>query len=157
MKKQLNQVAKIQGFRQFLLARISGLTTAQLNEIPPGYNNNIIWNITHLTSALQSLCYVRAGLPIAIDERYFTPFLPGTKPERVMDEPEIELVKTMFITSVDKLQADMEQQLFQTYSPSERIAAIYGVEVNTIEDALDFVLYHEGFHTGYVLALKHRL
>jgi hypothetical protein len=79
LEKQLNQLTKIKNFRLFILQQIAGLTTAQLNEIPAGYNNNVIWHIAHLTSAAQSLCYVRAGLPIAIEDNYFTPFLPGTR------------------------------------------------------------------------------
>ena len=155
MEKQLNQLTKIKNFRQFLLGQIAGLTTAQLNQIPPGYHNNVIWHIAHLTSAAQSLCYVRAGQPIAIEEKYFTPFLPGTRPERLIDAAEVEIIKRLFNSSIDTLQTDVERGLFTAYSPSERIASVYGVEVATIEDALDFVLYHEGFHTGYVIALKH--
>ena len=42
MEKQLNQLAKIRNFRRFLLDQIASLTTAQLNKIPAGYNNNVI-------------------------------------------------------------------------------------------------------------------
>ena len=104
---------------------------------------------------MQSLCYVRAGQPIAIEEKCFTPFLPGTRPERLIDAAEVELIKHLFSSAIDILQADIERGIFTAYSPSERIASVYGVEVVTIEDALDFVLYHEGFHAGYVIALKH--
>ena len=155
MEKQLNQLTKIRNFRRFLLGQIASLTTTQLNKIPAGYNNNVIWHIAHLTSAVQSLCYVRAGQPIAIEEKYFTPFLPGTRPEQLIDTAEVEIIKRLFSSSIDTLQVDIERGLFTAYSPSERIASVYGVAVATIEDALDFVLYHEGFHTGYIIAIKH--
>ncbi|MGI4834352.1 MAG: DinB family protein [Janthinobacterium lividum] len=155
MEKQLNQLTKIKNLRLFLLQQVAGLTTAQLNQVPAGYSNNVIWHLAHLTSAAQAICYLRAGLPSTIEEKYLTPFLPGTRPERVIDDAEVEVIKTLFIHSIDTLRVDFERGLFTTYAPSERIAAIYGVEVATIADALDFVLYHEGFHSGYIVALKH--
>lgn len=150
-----NKLEKIKNFRRFLLNQIDGLTPEQLNKIPEGYNNNIIWNVAHLIAATQSLCYVRAGLPVTVDDRYVSPFMPGTKPARFIDEPEIDVIKALSIASIDRLQVDVEEELFINYSPSTVIPKIYGVDVNTIHDAIDFLLYHEGFHTGYVRSLKH--
>lgn len=150
-----HKIETIKKFRHFLLRQIDGLTPEQLNIIPNGYNNNIIWNVAHLIAATQSLCYVRAGLPITVDGRYVTPFMPGTKPERLLEQPEIDRIKELSITSLDQLQVDVDQHLFTNYSPSTVIPKIYGVDVNTIDDAIDFLLYHEGFHSGYVRSLKH--
>ena len=155
MEKQLNQLTKIKHLRQFLLQQVGGLTTAQLNAIPPGYHNNIIWHLAHLNSAVQAICYVLAGQPIALDEQYFRPFLPGTRPERALDAAEIEVIKGLLIATIDQLRTDVERGIFTTYKPSERIAAVYGVEVASLADALDFILFHEGYHIGYVVALKH--
>ncbi|MGI4866251.1 MAG: DinB family protein [Janthinobacterium lividum] len=155
MEKQLSQLTTIKHLRQFLLQQVDGLTTAQLNAIPPGYHNNIIWHLAHLNSAVQAICYVLSGQPIALDEQYFRPFLPGTRPERALDETEIEVVKGLLIATIDQLRTDVERGIFTTYKPSERIAAVYGVEVASLADALDFILFHEGYHIGYVVALKH--
>ncbi len=155
MEKQLNQLTKIKGLRQFLLQQVGGLTTTQFNAIPPGYNNNIIWHLAHLSSAVQAICYVLADQPITLEEQYFRPFLPGTRPERALDEAEIEVIKGLLIATIDQLRTDVEHGIFTTYKPSERIAAIYGVEVASLADALDFVLFHEGYHIGYVVSLKH--
>jgi hypothetical protein len=51
------------GARQLLLDQIAGLTTEELNQIPRGLNNNIIWNLAHLISGQQGIFYARAGLP----------------------------------------------------------------------------------------------
>ena len=148
------QIEKIKNVRKFLLNQIADLTTAQLNQIPAGYNNNIIWNLAHLTAAVQSLCYVRAGQPIAVPDHLYSPYLPGTRPEHALDATEVDGIKAAFLTSIEQLATDFDRQLFDNYSPSERVKERYGVDVNNIHDALEFVLYHEGFHTGYVLALK---
>ena len=138
-----------------MLNQIDQLTSEQLNKIPAGYTNNIIWNVDHLIAATQSLCYTRAGLPITVDDRYVSPYMPGTKPERYVDEQEIDTIKSLLITSMDQLNADANNHLFAQYSPSAMIPKQYGVEVNTLDDAIDFLLYHDGFHAGYILSLKH--
>ena len=155
MEKQLAQVTKIRNFRQFLLQQVAGLSATQLNHVPPGYANNVIWHLAHLTSAVQLLCYGRSGLAFTVPEQYVAPFQPGTRPERPLDETEIAAIKAMFLSSIDQLSADVAHGIFTTYSPSERIADVYGVEVASLADALDFVLFHEGYHVGYVVALKH--
>lgn len=148
------KIEKIKDFRLFLLKQLDGLTAQQLNEVPSGYNNNIIWNLAHLICAEQSMCYVRAGLPLVVDEQYFSPYLPTTKPTGFVDEQEIEIIKKLLISSIDRLQADFEKDAFGNYSPSAMTPKIYGVEVNSIDDAINFLLYHEGFHAGYIISLK---
>ena len=150
MDKRIEKIKKV---RQFLLKQIAELTPKQLNEIPEGYNNNIIWNLCHLICAQQSICYVRAAQPITVNEKYFLPYTTNTKPGAYIYAQEIESIKELFINSVDQLQTDFEKKIFENYTASENILRIYGVELNTIDDALEFVLYHEGFHTGYIISL----
>ncbi len=151
------KVEKIKNVRIFLLKQLDGLTNGQLNTIPAGYTNNIIWNLGHLICVEQNLCYVRAGLPITVDDKYFSPYMPGTKPERFIDEQESKSIKMLFITSIDQLQSDLDKRIFENYSPSVMIPKVYGFEVNNIDEAIDYLLYHEGFHSGYILSLKHLL
>ncbi len=148
------RIEKIKSFRQFLLNQINGLTTEQLNKIPEGHNNNIIWNIAHLICAEQSICYLRSSQPVIVDDKYFSPYRTTTKPEEFIDEEEIEIIKKLFITSIDELQSDYDKRIFGNYSSSENIFKVYGVKLNNIDDALEFLLYHEGFHSGYIISLK---
>lgn len=150
-------IEKIKNFRRSLLQQIDGLTVHQLNTIPPGYNNNIIWNLVHLISVEQNLCYARSGLPITVDDKYFSPYMPGTKPEKPVDEQEIETIKALLITSTEQLQSDFGKRIFKNYTPSVMIPKVYGFEVSNIDEVIDYLLYHEGLHSGYVLALKHLL
>jgi hypothetical protein len=149
------KIEKIKNFRLFLLKQIEGMTHQQLNDIPAGYHNNIIWNLAHLICVEQNMCYVRANLPIVVDSKYFSPYMPGTKPERFIDAQETKSIKELFITSIDKLQSDVDKNIFTNYSPSVMIPKVYGFDVRDIDEAFDYLLYHEGFHTGYILSLKH--
>jgi len=148
------RIEKIKKFRQFLLSQISDLTDEQLNRIPQGYNNNIIWNLAHLICAQQSICYMRANLPITIDDKYFAPYTTNTKPTGFIDGAEIERIKNLLIDSIDEFQRDFDNSIFEEYSPSPNILKVYGIELTTIGDALEFILYHEGFHSGYIISLK---
>ncbi|HSZ71759.1 MAG TPA: DinB family protein [Cytophagaceae bacterium] len=148
------EVEKIKRFRLWLLAQINGLTTEQLNKIPSGYHNNIIWNLGHMMAAQQTLCYKRAQQAITIGDKYFSPFLSSTKPDQYINTTEVEVIKELFIRSIDQLQEDLEKKLFNEYTKATRIEDVYGIEVSTIEDALSYLLYHEGIHSGYVLRMK---
>lgn len=63
MNKQIEIIRKT---RVKLLEMLSDLSTDQLNKIPAGFNNNIIWNLAHLVAAQQGICYLRAGLPMVL-------------------------------------------------------------------------------------------
>lgn len=149
-----NNLNKIKNFRLHLLNQISNLTTEQLNYMPSGYNNNIIWNLVHLVSAEQNMCYVRSGLPVTVEDKYFTPYISGTKPIEFVKEEDVEAIKSMLISSVDRLRVDLDNNAFVNYTPSIMIPKVYGFEVNNIEEALEYLLYHEGYHSGCILSLK---
>jgi len=150
-----NNIPKIKGFRLALLKQLEGLSTQQLNQIPTGFNNNISWNLGHLISAQQNMCYVRSGLPITVDDKYFSPYMSGTKPEKFIDEQDIKNIKELFITSIHQLQSDYDKKIFENYSPSAMIPKVFGFEVTNINDAIEYLLLHEGLHHGYILSLKH--
>ena len=44
------------------------ISLEQLNKIPVGFNNNIIWNITHIVVVQQMLAYKLSGLPMLISD-----------------------------------------------------------------------------------------
>ena len=152
MKKEIEQIKNI---RFYLLDQINLLTTKQLNEIPEGFNNNVIWNLAHCISAQQSICYAHAELPIVVDDKYYSPYRPSKKPEGFIDSAEIGIVKEVFVTSIEQLQHDFEANLFKGYIPW--LAKPYGVKISNINDAINFVTYHEGLHAGSIIALKNLL
>jgi len=99
--------------RQFLLGMISELTTEQLNEIPAGFNNNIIWNVAHMVAAQQGVCYFRGGLPLVVKEAFFLSYKPETKPQGNVDSKQIDEIKSLLFTTIDQLEADYNNGLFK--------------------------------------------
>ncbi|WP_205896842.1 DinB family protein, partial [Pseudomonas viridiflava] len=65
--------------QNFILDLVKDLSIEQLNKIPDGFNNNIIWNIAHLTAAQQNLCYTRSGLLPTVTDKYLFPFFKRNK------------------------------------------------------------------------------
>ena len=145
------QLITLRKIRQFTLATIEGLTETQFNQIPEGYNNNIVWNLAHMIAAEQGVCYLRSGIPTVVPEEFYHAYKPGSKPQNTVPEAEIESIKMLLLSSIDKLEQDLDAQTFDGYTPW---ATRYGVEMNNINDALNFLPFHEGMHLGYIMALK---
>ena len=148
------QIEILRNTRKYLLGFIVDLSVEELNEIPKGFNNNIIWNLIHLISTQQNICYARAGLPICIDEKYFKPYAPDTKPGPYIDAAEMDTLKMLFLTVIDRLETDLKKDAFSRYTPWTNR---YSVQISTIDEVLGFLPYHEGLHLGYVMALKRTL
>ena len=148
MEKQFEILKKT---RQHLLDFTSDLSVDQLNKIPEGFNNNIAWNLAHLLASQQGVCYMRAGLPVVINAEYFEKYKPGTKPETVIDNNEIEDIKSLFLSVISQLETDYKDNLFKNYTPWVNR---YGIEMASIDDAISFIIFHEGLHLGYIMALK---
>lgn len=147
------KIKKLKKLRLFLLDQVSGLTTAQLNVIPAMFHNNIIWNLGHLICVEQDICYVRAGLPAIVEERYTQPFMPGTRPEEPVPAADIHRIRELLIRSAGQLQEDYEQRRFDNYIPPVMIPRMYGFEIRNIDEALEYLLHHEGYHSGCIRSL----
>lgn len=148
IQRKINQ---IRNTRIYILNLVQDLTTEQLNHVPIGLNNNIIWNIAHLTATQQNMCYIRCGLDISIDKKYFSPYLSGTKPDQSISKQEIDIIFDLLTSSLNQFEIDYANHIFIDFEPWDKK---YGIKLNSIEDAIDFVPFHEGMHLGYIMALK---
>ena len=50
--------------RKNFIELVEGLSIEELNTMPTGFSNNIIWNFAHTLAAQQIVCYKLSGLPI---------------------------------------------------------------------------------------------
>lgn len=127
------------------------LTIEQLNTVPPGFNNNIVWNIGHMVATQQGICYKRVNQPIAVSDEFFDTFKPGTKPERFFEAAEVEEIFSLFSSTLTLLEADLQTNKFAGYPTW---TTRFGFEVKSIEDAVSFISFHEGMHIGAIIALR---
>jgi len=134
-----------------LLDIVHDLSTEQLNKIPEGFNNNIIWNLAHLVAMQQGVCYLRTGLPTVVDEAFWLTYKSETKPTEIVDSAGVEHIKKLLVSTMDQLEIDYNNQIFGNYAPWTTRS---GIELRNIDEALSFIPMHEGLHIGYIMALK---
>ena len=137
--------------RAILKNFIETYTLEELNRIPEGFNNNIIWNIAHTIVVQQSLVYKLSGLPPIISEEMISRFKKGTRPERDLSQSEVDEIKGLLISTVEKTKEDYDNEVFQNFH--EYTVMTKNTLTNVLE-AIEFNNFHEGVHLGAILALK---
>lgn len=147
MKHQFESLAII---RKNLLNAVEGLDTEQLNRVPEGFNNSIIWNMAHVLVTQQLLMYGMSGLELPIPSTLVGTFRKGTKPENPASDEEIQEIKKLFAISLAQAKTDYNSGIFTEYKSYQ---TSFGETLNTIEDAIRFNNVHEAMHLGYVKAL----
>jgi DinB superfamily len=146
-----NIIANIKKTRSFLLEGIKDQSVGQLNKIPAGFNNNIIWNLGHMIAAQQGICYRRSGATPVINDDFWEQYRTGSRPVGTVDASGIEYVKGLFLGTIDQLEIDILTPVFDNYTAW---TTRYGVEITSISDAVSFVPFHEGLHLGVIMSLK---
>lgn len=123
----------------------------QLNKVPEGFKNNLIWNVAHVVVTQQLLVYKLSGLPMMIDDKIVNLYKKGTKTERPATALEVAEIKELLFTTLDKTEKDLQNGVFSNYSDYETST---GFVLKSVQDAINFNNFHEGIHLGYILALK---
>jgi len=140
----------LQQSRKLILKSIENLTIEQLNKIPEGFNNNIVWNVAHLVVTQQLLCYKLSELECLISNNMIERFQKGTFPKDPILEDEFLEIKKLFLELPKRLEEDYKKQMFKKYFPYKTSV---NITLNSIEDGIAFNAYHEGIHLGIILQL----
>ncbi|MGY3054957.1 hypothetical protein ACVWYG_003166 [Pedobacter sp. UYEF25] len=139
--------------RSSFIRLIDSLTDEQLNKIPAGCSNNIIWNFGHIVVTTELLCYVRTGvLKDASSIKYSEFYKKDTRPTYTVSAEEIAELKTMALTSIEKIKEDYANGAFSAMVPFA--TATYGAVMNNPEELLITTVGHDNMHLGYALAIK---
>ncbi len=126
----------------------------QLNKVPEGFSNNLIWNIAHTIVTQQLLVYKLSGLPLMIDDTMVDLYKKGTKTQHFVSQEEVEVIRGLLFSTLDKTEEDMDAGIFKSY---KEYPTSTGFVLQSVSDAMAFNNYHEGIHLGYILALKKSL
>jgi hypothetical protein len=146
----------MRGARKFLLNTIGGVSIEKLNEMPEGFNNNLAWNLGHVIAVQQILCYRNSEVNLIIEDKIIDKYKTGTRPESFIDEKEIQALKQYLLSTIDKFEEDSYTNKFRNYKAFD-LKSYPGVSIKNINDAADFVSFHDGLHVGYTMALKRAL
>ena len=137
--------------RQLLHNLMEKLSPEQLNKIPEGYNNNILWNIGHSIATQQLLVYGLSGEDIQVPKHIIDLYRKGTKPEKSATLKEIEEVKSLLFSTITQLEKDYNNGIFTSFKTYTLSTS--GGTLHKVEDAIAFNNFHEGLHLGYAMAL----
>ena len=146
----LNAIDILKVTRANILRLIDKYDLEQLNKIPEGFNNNLIWNFGHVVVTQQLLCYGLSKLPTQVSAELIDRYRKGSKPETFVDQSELDLFKNFAEQTIIQLEKDLAGGLFQTYkiyTPSD------GITLEGIQDAVQFNNVHEGMHLGTMIAV----
>ena len=137
--------------RRFFEKFLENTSLEDLNKIPKGFNNNIIWNIGHVVVSQQLLVYKLSGLQTMLSEKMVNRYAKGTKPQDIISKEEVDELKQLLNTTIIKTETDYKNGLFKSYN--EYTVSTTGNTLKNVDDALRFTLFHEGLHLGYIMAL----
>ena len=147
----MTELTQLTETRKNFLNLVNSLTNDQLNHIPKGFNNNIIWNFGHSIITQQLLCYNLSGNRMYMDKELVHKYRIGTKPESTVPSDEIEMLKKLGLELPNKMEVDLKTEMFKEY---KTYTTSYNVTLTNIEDAIKFNNIHEGLHLGYAMAMK---
>ncbi len=137
--------------RQNVLALIDTLSYEQLIAIPSGFSNSILWNFVHNAVTHQLLTYGLVGENCTLDEEMIDKFRKGSDGKNTITEKEFTSLKQNYLNLIHQVEAGYEHlttKEFKIYSTS------YNITLHTLDEAIQFVNTHEGFHYGVMMAIK---
>lgn len=137
--------------RNLISQFLDNYSLEQLNKIPEGFNNNIIWNIAHVVVTQQLLVYKLSGLPMQVSDELVAKYSRGTKPEGDISQAEVQEIKTLLFETINQTEADYNANLFTTYN---ELTTSLGFTFKNIDEALPFNNYHEALHLGIMMSIR---
>lgn len=130
---------------------VKGLSVEQLNEIPEGYSNNIIWNVAHLVVTQKLLIYGLSGNELNLDDDFLALYRKGGKPNGEVGEEECKSIIMLFDYLYSELEQDLEKLDFGNF---KAYPTSYNFEISNLEEAVTFNNLHFGLHFAFILKLK---
>jgi hypothetical protein len=137
--------------REILVKILDHHSLEQLNKIPDGFKNNLIWNIGHCIASQQILVYKLSGLPLQVSDELIAKYSKGTKPEADVLQEEVNEIRDLLTKTLLQTEKDYNDNVFKNYN---QYTTSMGFDLKNVQDALDFVSYHEGIHTGIIMGIK---
>lgn len=137
--------------RKVLAYYLQNYTLEQLNKVPEGFNNNLIWNIAHIVVVQQMLVYNLSGLPMMVSQEMVAKYKKGTKPVTDVTQAEREEIHSLLMETINKTETDYNQKIFKNFTEFQTAT---GYSIKNVEDALSFNYYHEAIHIGIMMSIR---
>ncbi len=153
-KQTKDTLALLLAARKNVLGIFKAHSLEQANEIPAGFNNNLVWNAGHVVATMELLVYGLGGQKTPSDREFIDRYRKGTRPEGPASQEEYDLIAAKLLNGVAQLAEDLNEKDFSNY---KEYTTSFGVTLASVEDALAFNNMHEAMHLGTMLALRGQL
>ena len=121
----MHQVFEITRLSRKIIAEyLEHYTLEQLNKVPEGFNNNLIWNIGHIVVVQQMLVYNLSGLPMMVSQEMVEKYKRGTKPEHLISQAEVDEIRSLLFETINQTKADLNSKIFKTYTEFTTLLAL---------------------------------
>ena len=137
--------------RSIYLKFLENYSLEQLNSIPVGMSNNLIWNMGHVLVSQQKLVYALSGLSMRISDSLFEKYQNGSRPDGKTTQAEVDEIKKLLLEMIEKTKSDFEARIFKEFHPYQTKTGFY---LGTLKEAMEFNNYHEGIHLGIMMSIK---
>lgn len=137
--------------RNMVLKFLENHTLEQLNKIPEGFTNNLIWNIGHIVVTQQLLVYKFSGLPMMVSDELVEKYRKGTKPEQDVSQAEVNEIRSLLFKTIEKTREDFDNDIFQNYT---EYPTSTGFVLKSAYGAMTFNSFHEGIHIGMMMTIR---
>lgn len=137
--------------RKVLLGFLEKYSLEELNKIPEGFSNNLIWNIGHIIVVQQLLVYKLSGLPTMVSNEMIEKYQRGTKPEHNVTQEVVDEIKVLLFSTLEKTKQDFAEGIFQNYN---EFTSMSGFTMKSAANAIEFNNYHEAVHTGIMMQIR---
>lgn len=137
--------------RKMLAPYFENYTLEQLNTIPEGFSNNLIWQLGHIIVTEQLLVRKLSGLPLVVSDEIVDKFKKASKPEGDVTQEEVDLLKELLDSTIAQTEKDYNAGNFVHYT---EYPTSTGFVIHNVEEALTFCAFHEGIHLGNMMSMR---
>jgi hypothetical protein len=130
---------------------LENYTLEQLNTIPTGFSNNLIWNLGHIIVSQQGLVYRLSGLPINVSDEMMQTYKNGSKPTGTTTQEEVDELKSLLFSLIEQTKKDYNDGKFVSYT---EYTTGTGFNLTSTKEALEFNNYHEALHLGFMMNIR---
>ncbi|MFS0558955.1 DinB family protein [Brevibacillus sp. 179-C9.3 HS] len=147
-KRQSVLFQQLEYYRKITLSAIDGLTDEEVNVIPEGFSNNILWNLGHIYLDQYLWIAHLTKEPVPIPPGFNEWFNFGTKPaDWDTQPPKLEELLPLLKEQPQQLQAAYKDRLEEEFPATE-------AGMHTIAQVLVRTIFHEGMHLASINTLR---
>lgn len=134
--------------RQVVIGQVQGISEAQFDIQPAGFNNTIRWNVGHMIYWMDKYSTLSFGSKSTIPEHYEMLFASGTKPSDWTIAPpskdELQQLLSEQLARLSELTPEMLNEVLKT-------PFVLGpFQFGTSGELFNFGLIHEAIHLGTI-------